>query len=113
MLVAMVFALPFGIEQALPAFASPLLLAAGIGVGISSSVIPYVCDQLAMARLPRATFALLLALLPATAALIGALVLRQIPTHAEMVGIALVIVGVALHRSEAQQGELPTSAPPP
>lgn len=28
---------------------------AGIGVGVSSSVIPYVTDQLAMARLPRAT----------------------------------------------------------
>jgi inner membrane transporter RhtA len=102
MLVAMVFALPVGIEQALPAFASPLLLAAGIGVGISSSVIPYVCDQLAMARLPRATFALLLALLPATAALIGVVVLQQIPTQAEMAGIALVIIAVALHRSEAR-----------
>ena len=56
-----------------------------------------------MARLPRATFALLLALLPATAALIGVIVLQQIPTHAEMVGIALVIVGVALHRSEARR----------
>jgi inner membrane transporter RhtA len=109
MLVAALFALPFGIGEALPAFASPLLLAAGIGVGISSSVIPYVCDQLAMARLPRATFALLLALLPATAAIIGVLVLRQIPTHAEMIGIALVIVGVSLHRGEAR----PTSAPPP
>src|SRR5262245_3545272 len=103
MLIAAIFALPFGIVDAAPAFASPLLLAAGIGVGISSSVIPYVCDQLAMARLPRATFALLLALLPATAALIGVVVLQQIPTHAEMVGIALVIVGVALHRSEARR----------
>jgi inner membrane transporter RhtA len=110
MLVAMIFALPFGIGEALPAFASPLLLAAGIGVGISSSVIPYVCDQLAMARLPRATFALLLALLPATAVLIGVLVLRQIPTHAEMTGIALVIAGVALHRSEARRDEPSTSA---
>ena len=110
MLVAMVFALPFGIGEALPAFASPLLLAAGIGVGISSSVIPCVCDQLAMARLPRATFALMLALLPATAALIGVLVLRQIPTHAEMIGLALVIVGVALHRSEARRDEETTSA---
>jgi inner membrane transporter RhtA len=103
MLVAAIFALPFGIEQAMPAFTDPLLLAAGIGVGISSSVIPYVCDQLAMARLPRATFALMLALLPATAAIIGVIVLRQIPTHAELAGIALVIAGVALHRSEAQR----------
>jgi inner membrane transporter RhtA len=103
MLVAMIFALPFGLSQALPAFASPLLLAAGIGVGLSSSVIPYVCDQLAMARLPRATFALMLALLPATAAIIGIVVLRQIPSHGESVGIALVIAGVALHRSEARR----------
>ena len=68
---------------------------------VSSSVIPYVCDQLAMARLPRATFALLLSLLPATATAIGFLVLRQVPTVAELLGIALVIGGVALHRSEA------------
>jgi inner membrane transporter RhtA len=103
MLVAAVFALPFGIREAVPAFTNPLLLAAAIGVGISSSVIPYVCDQLAMARLPRATFALMLALLPATASLIGILVLEQVPTHAEWVGIALVIAGVALHRSEARR----------
>ena len=79
----------------------PLLLLAAIGVGVSSSVIPYVCDQLAMARLPRATFALLLALLPATATAIGFLVLRQVPTAAELLGIALVISGVALHQAEA------------
>ena len=103
MLMAAFFALPFGIREAMPAFADPLLLAAGIGVGLSSSVIPYVCDQLAMARLKRATFALMLALLPATAALIGLLVLAQVPVHAEWVGIALVIAGVALHRGEARR----------
>lgn len=98
MLVAMVAALPIGIHDALPAFHAPLLLAAGIGVGICSSVIPYVCDQLAMAKLPRATFALLLSLLPAMASVIGALVLRQIPSPAEMAGVGLVILGVAIHR---------------
>ena len=101
MLVAMVVALPIGIRQAVPAFVSPLLLAAGIGVGVSSSVIPYVCDQLAMARLPRATFALLLSLLPAMASLIGALVLHQLPTWPEIGGIALVIAGVLLHHVAA------------
>ena len=98
MLVAMVAALPIGIADAAPAFTRPDLLAAGIGVGICSSVIPYVCDQLAMARLPRATFALMLALLPAMACVIGALVLRQIPSLADMAGIGLVAAGVALHR---------------
>lgn len=99
MLVAMVAAFPIGIEEALPAFVSPLLLAAGVGIGVSSSVIPYVCDQLAMARLPRATFALLLSLLPAMASLIGAGVLHQLPTLTEAAGIALVIGGVLLHRA--------------
>ncbi|HEV7165605.1 MAG TPA: EamA family transporter [Gammaproteobacteria bacterium] len=98
MLVAMLAALPIGIRDALPAFESPLVLAAGIGVGICSSVIPYVCDQLAMARLPRATFALLLSLLPAMASVIGILVLRQIPSGVEIAGIGLVILGVAIHR---------------
>lgn len=98
MLLAAILALPFGIGEAMPAFLDPWLLAAAIGVGISSSVIPYICDQLAMARLPRATFALMLALLPATATVIGILVLRQVPSQAEIAGIALVIAGVALHK---------------
>jgi inner membrane transporter RhtA len=102
MLIAMVAALPLGIRDALPAFGSPLLLAAAIGVGICSSVIPYVCDQLAMARLPRATFALMLSLLPAAASLIGVVVLRQIPSAVEAGGIGLVIAGMTLHRPDAK-----------
>ena len=98
MLVAMVAALPMGIRDAVPAFMSPTLLAAAVGVGVCSSVIPYVCDQLAMAKLPRATFALMLSLLPAMACVIGVLVLRQIPSATEIAGIGLVIAGVALHR---------------
>jgi inner membrane transporter RhtA len=98
MLVAMCIAVPIGLRDALPAFTHPVLLAAGAGVGICSSVIPYVCDQLAMARLTRATFAFLLALLPATATAIGIVVLRQIPSLTELAGIMLVIVAVALHR---------------
>lgn len=69
-----------GLLQALKAFDNPALLAAGIGVGICSSVIPYVYDRLAMSRLRRSSFALLLALLPASAAIIGALVLAQLPS---------------------------------
>jgi inner membrane transporter RhtA len=98
MIVALVAITPLGLGGALPAFARPVLVLAGIGVGICSSVIPYVCDQLAMARLPRATFALLLSLLPASASLIGALVLRQIPTVVEIIAILLVAAAVVLHR---------------
>jgi inner membrane transporter RhtA len=101
MLGALVLAAPIGFRDALVALLSPTLLLAGIGVGIASSVIPYVCDQLAMARLPRATFALMLALLPATACIVGAIVLRQIPSSVEMLGIALVALGIAIHKPVA------------
>ena len=100
MLVALVIAFPIGIVDVAPALTQPLLILAGIGVGLSSSVFPYICDQLAMARLPRATFALMLTLLPATAAIVGALVLGQWPTPLEIVGVLLVAVGVGVHRPE-------------
>jgi inner membrane transporter RhtA len=99
MLVALACVAPLGLRDALPAFASPPLLAAGVGVGLCSSVVPYVCDQLAMARLPRASFALLLSLLPATACLIGLLVLRQWPGRHEALGLVLVMAGIAIHRA--------------
>ncbi len=103
MLVALVVVSPIGLADAAAAFAHPLLLLAGIGVGVCSSVIPYVTDQLAMARLPRATFALLLSLLPACASIIGVVVLHQLPTLVEVGGVALIVAGVAVHQEPAKQ----------
>jgi inner membrane transporter RhtA len=100
MLVAAVAVMPLA-PAAGPAVTAPLLLAAGIGVGVTSSVIPYICDQLAMARLPRSTYALLVSLLPATATAIGVVVLGQVPTLADVAGVGLVVAGVALHREPA------------
>jgi inner membrane transporter RhtA len=98
MAIAFLIVLPLGFTEALPAFSALSLLLAAIGVGICSSVVPYICDQLAMARLPRASFALMLSLLPLTATLIGIIVLRQIPSLTDGLGIALVVAGVAFHR---------------
>jgi inner membrane transporter RhtA len=98
MLIALVVVTPLGGWEALPVLSDPFGLLAGAGVGISSSVIPYVCDQLAMARLARATYALMVSLLPATATVIGIVVLAQIPSAIEVLGVGLVIAGVALHR---------------
>ncbi|MBM2617875.1 EamA family transporter [Actinoplanes sp. LDG1-06] len=100
MLIAAVIALPLGIVPAAPAFTDPVALAAAAGVGVCSSVIPYVSDQLAMARLPRATYALMVALLPATATVIGVIVLTQIPTARDIAGVVLVVAGVALHQPD-------------
>jgi len=113
MLIAAVAATPAGFGAALPVFTRPAWLAWGIGVGICSSVIPYVTDQLAMARLPRATFALMLALLPAFATIIGAVVLGQIPAGRDLAGIALVIAGVAIHQADAGRPDTPAAGTPP
>jgi inner membrane transporter RhtA len=98
MLAALVVVTPLAGWDALPAIDDPVAIAAGLGVGVASSVIPYVCDQLAMARLPRATYALLVSLLPATATVIGIVVLSQLPSTLEAAGVALVVGGVAVHR---------------
>ena len=101
MLIAAVVATPIGAWAAVPAIVDPVVLLAGLGVGIASSVIPYVTDQLALARMKRSTYALLVALLPATATVVGVIVLAQVPTWLEVTGVALVIAGVAVHRERA------------
>ena len=101
MLVALIAVTLLAGWSAAGALTDPIALLAGAGVGISSSVIPYVADQLAMERLARATYALMVSLLPATATVVGVVVLAQVPSLAEAAGVVLVVAGVALHRAPA------------
>ena len=78
------------------AWSDPVLLAACIAVGVLSSAVPYALEQVAMRRLARPRFALLLALLPATAAVVGAVILGQVPSAVEAAGIALVVTASLL-----------------
>jgi inner membrane transporter RhtA len=98
MLIASVVITPIGGYASAPAFLDPIAIAAGVGVGVASSVIPYVFDQLAMARLSRASYSLMVSLLPATATVIGIVVLAQVPSAIEVLGVALVVTAVAVHR---------------
>jgi inner membrane transporter RhtA len=98
MLIALVVVTPLGGWNVVPVLADPVALGAGVGVGVCSSVIPYVTDQLAMRRLARATYSLMVSILPATATVIGILVLAQVPARVEVAGVALVVLAVALHR---------------
>jgi inner membrane transporter RhtA len=103
MLIAAVVITPLAGWQAVPAFGDPIALLAGIGVGVSSSVIPYVTDQLAMRRLARQTYALMVSLLPATATVIGIVVLAQVPSPAELAGVGIVIAAIAIHRESRDE----------
>ena len=72
------------------ATASWKLIAIVVGVGLLSTAIPYTFEALAMRRLAASTFALFAAILPATSALVGAVMLRQIPGVFELIGLVLV-----------------------
>jgi inner membrane transporter RhtA len=103
MLIAAVAVTPSGLPEAIPAFSDPVAVGAGVAVGVTSSVVPYVLDQMAMARISRSTYALFIALLPATAVVIGAVVLRQFPTGLETVAVAFVICGVLIHEGTGRE----------
>jgi inner membrane transporter RhtA len=87
---------PFGIGGFGPVTDNWWLLAAGASVGLLSNVVPYSLDQIVMSRLPRERFALLLALLPATATLMGMLLLDQFPSTREAIGIGLIVAAIGV-----------------
>ncbi|WP_263995576.1 EamA family transporter [Mycobacterium yunnanensis] len=96
---AVVLAAPLLARQVLhdaSVFADPRTWALGAAVGVLSTAVPYGLDQVVLRRVGRARFALLLALLPATAAIVGAVALAQRPTVAEVVGIALVMAALVV-----------------
>ena len=87
---------PIFVWHAGPAFAHVGTLFRAIVVAVASTAVPYSLEQLAMRRLPRQRFAMMLALLPATATLMGLVVLGQLPSGADATGIVLVIGAITL-----------------
>lgn len=91
---------PIGAPWSGPVWFAPGLLALCLLVGVFSNAIGYGIDQFTMRRIPIRRFSLLLALLPVTAALMGWLFLDQPPSRIDLVGIALVLVGVAVQERD-------------
>ena len=80
MLIAAVVVTPLAGWAALPALSDPVAMRPASAWACLLRD-PYVTDQLALARLARATYALMVSLLPAFAAVIGVVVLAQIPSR--------------------------------
>jgi inner membrane transporter RhtA len=100
MAVAAVVYAPVAAPTVGTALSDPALLAAVVGVGVLSSLVPYAIEQVALTRLAAPTFALLTSLLPATSLAVGLVVLGQVPTAGEAVGLVLVSVAVLLASRE-------------
>jgi inner membrane transporter RhtA len=111
LLIGSVVIAPFGIPGSSTVLHHPNLLIQCAVVGALSSAIGYGIDQVVMRRIPTRRFAVLLALLPVTAMVVGFMALSQTPTPADMIGAAFVIVGVVIQdRDELAQPleELPS-----
>ena len=103
-------ALLLGNAGGIATLADPRVLGLGLGVGVLSSVVPYVLDQIVLRRVGTARFAVLLALLPATATVVGLVLLAQLPGPAEALGIAAVVGAIALR---SRDGDPPAGPPQP
>ena len=96
--------LPFGISGIGEVLSSSRLLYQCVLVGLLSSAIGYTIDQFVIRRIPIRRFALLLALLPVTAMIVGYIALDQRPTPIDLIGAGLVIAGVVTQeRDEIKQ----------
>ena len=102
MLAGAVAISPFGTAAVAGALDSPLVLALGLATGLLSNVIPYRIDQTVMRRVDPHRFALLQALLPVTATIVGLAALSQVPSGQEALGIGLVIAAIAAGRPSLQ-----------
>jgi len=98
--------LPYGLHDAPRVLATPRLLGLCALVGLLSSAIGYAIDQIVLRRIPMRRFALLLALLPVTAMVVGFIALDQRPSTADLIGAAMVIGGVLIQ----DRDELPAPA---
>ncbi|MFC8895473.1 EamA family transporter [Streptomyces cinereoruber] len=86
-----VLSLPLGIAEAGDRLLVPSTVALGLAVALMSSVLPYTLELLALRRMPAPTFAILMSLEPAVAALAGFLVLSQALSTTDALAITLVI----------------------
>ncbi|WP_313178201.1 EamA family transporter, partial [Massilia sp.] len=65
MLVAAICTVPVGLSQAGPALFSPTVLLGGLVVAVLSSILPYSLEMMALSRLPRRVFGILVSAGPA------------------------------------------------
>ncbi|GAB2992901.1 EamA family transporter [Streptomyces pseudoechinosporeus] len=91
MAIGAVLFLPLGIVEAGAKLLDPTTLALAAAVAMLSSVLPYTFEIVALRRLPASTFAIMMSLEPAIAAIAGFLILSQTLTVTESLAIGLVI----------------------
>jgi inner membrane transporter RhtA len=104
MLAASAFIVPLGAAYAGSALLSPFALAAGLAVAVLSSAAPYTLEMIALRKLPRRVFGILVSSSPAVAALAGFVVLGERLAAGQWLGIGLVILACGASAAGTEQG---------
>ena len=91
---------PFAAGDAGAAFSSGKILIGCILVGLLSNAIGYGIDQDTLRRIPIRRFSVMLALLPVCATIFGFVFLNQSPSVLDLLGMALVLTGVAVQERD-------------
>jgi inner membrane transporter RhtA len=86
---------PFGVADSGTSLIQPWVLAAGLGVALMSSVIPYSLDLEALRKIPPRVFGILMSLEPAMAALIGLIVLGESLHRSQWIAVLCVVAASA------------------
>ena len=100
LLIGGILITPFAAGDASMAFSTPKIFIGCALVGLLSNAIGYGIDQTTLRRIPIRRFSVMLALLPVCAAIFGFLFLDQSPTLIDLVGMAFVLVGVAVQERD-------------
>lgn len=95
MVVGATLLVPIGVADGGAALLEPELLAAGVGVALLASAIPYALELEALRRLPAGVFGIFMSIEPGVAALAGFVVLDQGLGARDVVAIALVVTASA------------------
>lgn len=89
--VAALVALPVGVAHAGAALLSPPLLLVGLGVAILSSAIPISLEMMALRRLPRHAFGIMISMEPAVAAILALGLLGEQLSLSQWLAIGLIV----------------------
>ena len=95
MLVGALAVVPYAAASGGFAHLTPAGFAAGVGVALLSSAIPYTLEIGALKVLPARTFGILMSLEPAVAALVGLIFLAEVLSPTQWLAVALVIAASA------------------
>jgi inner membrane transporter RhtA len=107
MVVAAFVALPVAVATGGFTRLTPGLFAAGLGVALLSSAIPYTMEMVALKELPARTFGILMSLEPAVAAVAGWIFLHEMLSPRQWLAVALVVAasaGATLSSSRPKPG---------